>query len=101
MTKEMFIKCIETIKNNQVKENKFIDALNEISSERVSTFIYSDYENLVISLLAEELNVDAEILYWWIYDTDFGSDEKYRTLLIDDTEVELDTAEKFYDYLTK
>ena len=100
VTKELFLKCIDTIKDHRAREKKFIEGLDALSPMTYNnTFLYSDYEAFVVDLLTELLGDTAETLSWWIYETDFGANEQLNLLI--DEDVRLDTAEKVYDYLTK
>ena len=102
MTKETFVKCIETIKKHRDRENKFLEGLDAVSPETNNdTFIYCDYESLVVDLMIEEMKDKDEVISWWIYDTEFGTNDSFRTLFVEDKQVELDSAEKLYDYLNK
>lgn len=100
MKKETFLKAIETIKEHRTREEKFLEGLDAVSPETQNdTFLYCEYEGLVIDMLEEAMNDDGEIIAWWIYDTNFGQEEKFRSLFIDDVEVDLSSAEKLYDLL--
>ena len=101
MKKETFVKAIELIKEHRKREDTFLAGLDAVSPDTNNdTFIYSAYESFLVELLAEELSDKDDVLGWWIYDTEFGTQEKFRSIFIADTEIELDTAEKLYDYLT-
>lgn len=102
MDKELFVRAINEIKEHRRRDDVFAEAVSEISpSSYPDTFLFSDYEGLVIDLLCEAMNDNEEIIPWWIYDTKFGEEELMRSLFIEDTEVELKTPEQLYDYLIK
>ena len=45
MTKELFVKCINTIREHRKKEEKFVDALNTLSPDTYNeTFLFDKYE---------------------------------------------------------
>lgn len=100
MNKELFIRALNEIKNHRSKEDKFLEALDAISPDtKNDTFLYCDYEALVIDMLEEAMKDDGEIIAWWIYDTNFGAEEKFRSLFVENVEIELKEPEQLYDYL--
>lgn len=77
-------------------KEEFIHALNVI--ETMCNNVDEDtgsYIDLSLSLMEECLNIpdDNDILYWWIYATDFGKDKEY----LDTCESEIKTVDQLYD----
>ena len=109
ISKEQFVKVINELQevddlkkeiNNKIHNLKFFN----------TDFLYSDififnHSNTVIKLLAntfseevDKIKIIKEIVEWWIYDTDYGREDKYTRVTYDDgTEVIIDTPEKLYD----
>lgn len=99
MTKKLFIEAIEQIKKQREKEDKFCEALDVLSPDTNNdTFLFNDYEELVVELLEEGMN-DEEVISWWIYDCNMGKDKSLTTLYENGKEIDLSSVEKLYDYL--
>lgn len=101
MTKELFLRAIEEIQNHRRKENKFLEALDVLSQYTSNeVFLYGDYETLVIDILEQVMN-DEDTIAWWIYETDFGKEERMNKIEVDGKLLVIDTAEKLYNYLVE
>ena len=79
MTKEEFIHALSVI---ETMCNDFNDNVGS-------------YIDLSLSLMEECLNIpdDNDILYWWIYATNFGKDKEY----LDTCENEIKTVDQLYE----
>lgn len=105
LSKDEFVRVIDFIQEKDKLQAKFCDVLEDLSTGFVDAFIYDDYENLVIKLLNNCLNLDEkdETITYFIADLDFG--KKYYDGCFTDVDtlenIDISTAEKLYDYLTK
>ena len=102
LNKETFVKAINSI----IEYNKRINALNQVNEIAAELIVDYTLQDDMISLLEEAMNlpVDEEIgstISWWIYDTQFGTDEPF--IYFDkgtkkEEKLVLDTIEKLYDF---
>lgn len=101
LTKEEFVSYIDFLKerNDRTKEAREI-----LSAEFGISFLhpYYLYEEKLVELLSKVMNDTFSNIEFFIYDLNFG--EKYTDGVIKDgcgKIIDISTAEKLYDYLTK
>lgn len=107
LSKEEFCKYIQKIKELREQEDQLNDAFQRIDPSSGNVFLFSGAEETILSLLQKLMNdehrdevLKETELEYYIYETDFG---KYFTSVwdSDNTEYDISTPEKFYDYLIK
>ena len=103
ISKESFVRAIDTIIKHKGREEKFIAALCELSPETYNDcFLFTDYESELIKILEEDMNDEDRVIMYFLYELEAGKDKHAKdALLIDGVSVDLSSAEKVYDYLTK
>lgn len=100
LSKEDFIYYIDIIKKHRERENKFLECLDFLSPETSNeTFLYGDYESALVDLLMLLMEDEGEIIPLFIYDTEFGTNNAFSTLFVENDSVDLSSAEKVYDYI--
>lgn len=101
LKKETFLEAIATIKRHREKEDKFHDGLQAVSPDTYNdTFLYTDYEAEIVELLVEAMDDKDEVIPYFIYELEFGT-SKQLGLFVDQEKIDLSSAEKVYEYLTK
>lgn len=105
ITREEFVEII----NNLKEVNDFVKETNE-KARKLHNSIVSDFfdasslsishEDIVVKLLENMFN-DKDIISWWLYDKDYGRNEKLKMWDEFGNEIDLRTAEKLYDYLVE
>lgn len=101
ISKKDFCDAIKLIQDHRKKEDDLYAALKAIHEDCSGVFLFAKYEDLVIDLLAKDLCPDSDILYWWIFDAEFGTASYTSTTLIrDGKSYLLTTPEALYDFLT-
>ena len=105
ISKKEFVEIINKLR----KVNDFVDETNKKARELDDAIISDFYntmslsishENIVVELLENMFN-DKETISWWLYELDYG--RKYGEYCITENgkPIDLSTADKLYDYLTK
>ena len=100
MTKELFLKILNTIKHHRLLENKFCDVLEEMSPhESCNCFLYSDYENLCYDFFVEVYGSrDAEYIFYWTIDENFGANGSLK-MRFGDLDIEINSDEELYELM--
>jgi hypothetical protein len=90
--KDLFLKCIETLKEQRDDEDKFIEGLNRLCDG--SPIMINKTAGMLIALLEFIFKDRDETISWWLYEN------VDRVITYNDgREVILDTAEQLYDFL--
>lgn len=98
LSKKQFLDCIDFIKTKTHQELKLSKMLEELSpGTHCDLFLYSGYENLLISILQIIFNDTSELISYKLYEFD-DFDPKTKSLQLQETP-ELETWESLYDYL--
>lgn len=98
LSKENFVKIINDLK----KESDYIDEINKvnINYQKDEYVMLPQTYDTVINLLGGVFGLeDSELIYWWVFDMDFGRNFKMGDILLDGEEIDLSTPELLYDYL--
>lgn len=104
ITKNEFVEIMKDLMDTA----DFVDKTNK-EAKKLKDAITSDFfnamslsishENIVLKLL-ENMFKDTDVISYWLYDLDFGRDyEEGCFLRIDETPIDISSAEKLYDYL--
>lgn len=102
LSKELFVKTLESIKKHRERETKFIEGLDALSPGTYNdTLLYSSYESLVVELLQEAMDDKDEIISFFIYEMDFGKENPKISLLLNEQPIWLPDSEALYNFLTK
>lgn len=98
ISKELFIKCIDNIKKQDAKMEKFSDMIEELSDCYCTFDSNNLYLESLIDLLYASFNIDVnnDILFWWLYETDVK-----KIIYNEDGTVckDVSNVEDLYDYL--
>lgn len=97
ITREEFIECIDFIHQQDKKQDKFLEAIDDLADnkEYCNCFLYNSYENKVVMLLKKLTHdIDCDIEYY-LYErhSKFPTYENGDFLFYD--------AATLYDYLLK
>ena len=100
---KQFKKYMEFIKDYEEKLNKANDALINISSEFTGIYgiaapIIDKYVYMLTDLMELD-KADPDLLWWWMYERDFGKNTAEVTL--NRKTYQLDTLEKLYNFIVK
>ena len=103
ITKEEFVEYIDFIKEQEQKQNRLIDALEDMSPyTHCDTFIYSSYEDMLVKLLGTVLEDKEDDIGHFLYDMDYlGKDLKDINRFPEDENdnVLYNSPETLYEYL--
>lgn len=102
--KERFVEIINSLK----EVNDFVDEVNEKAS-KLRDSIISDFfnasslsishEDIVVELLKAIFNDEDNTISWWLYEKNYGTDDRLKMWDKDGNEIDLSTPEKLYEYL--
>lgn len=103
ISKERFVELLNFIRIQNIKQENFIKALEELSpGTYCDCLCYSEYESMLLNLMKEVLNDKDDDIYYFLWDTDWinnNFDEskcpKVRNKVI------YNSPETLYDYLVK
>lgn len=105
ISKETFCKTISSIKHTRKKEEIFSEALRKICPENLDVFLYTQEEEMLVSLLNEIMREkpntftkETEIEYF-IYELNFGDEWKEDSIFYDGKTINMSTPELLYDFL--
>lgn len=103
ISKKKFKQYIEFLKNYEDKLTKANEVLYKISTEftgisGIASPIIDQYVYMLTDLM-ELTNVDKDLLWWWIYEQDFGM--RTSQVSIGDKAYLLKTPEDLYDFIIK
>ena len=101
LSKKEFLEYIEGYKKEEYALRQLYDLVGFDGYEYDVCYSSAHFLNLIAKLLDDNIKgTKADILYWWAYECDFGTDPKYEPIIYDkNEEILLDTPEKLYDYL--
>ena len=99
LSKEMFIKCINFMK----ERNDAIGKINKMLTEEFEDSIfypYFKYENMLSQVLKDVMQDKGDWITYFLYEGDYGRDLKPDSVIeIDGTPIDITTPEKLYDFL--
>lgn len=101
MTKELFIKTIDFIRELNVEENNFNNMLRQIDNEFGGGFIYNKPIDYITRLLKELVNDESDWINYYCWEIDFG--RKYYEGCVteaDGTPIPLSSAEDLWNIIT-
>lgn len=102
ITLELFKEIIDAMHKQEEKEHKFADAMEDMLDGRFVPQLSVDLHTVLMKLLREAFDDRCDWLSYWVYDMDFGANDKMVTSMSTDGKeesIELDTVEKMYDFL--
>ena len=104
--KDKFIYIINQLEETERVENevnRIYKASSNITVSEFNSSTISANDSIIIDLLNTMLKIeDEELLEWWIYELDFGKKwTKHSLRDKDDKSINVKTAGRLYDYLTK
>ena len=105
ISKEEFVRTLNFIKEQDIKENKFIDALETLSpNSYCDCFLFADYASKLISMLQIMLEDEADDIGYFLYEANWiyqGRDSKFELQFpTDENDKVLYTSpETLYDFL--
>lgn len=99
LSKEMFVKCINFMKERDDAINK----INEIVTEEFEDSIfypYFKYENMLYQVLKDVMHDENDWIEYFLYEGDYGRRLKPNSVSeADGTPIDITTPEKLYDFL--
>ena len=87
-----FESCIDALR----KDNEYFDRCNDVGF-LIWENIYSN--GMLCSLLGNVMNDGDDIIGWWCYEKEFGTNPDYNCFDKDDNVVPLNTVRELYDFL--
>lgn len=100
MTKETFASVMNGMKKTREKIQKIEDVLSETCED--SIYCPPSDTNILLDLLSKLFVDQAEWIYYFVYELDFGSKwEKGMIAETDGTDVKMETPDDLYDVLIK
>lgn len=101
ITKEQFLDYINFIKIKRTQQDKLCAILEELCpGEYCNTFIFTEYEDKLVDLLAHLFNDTTKLIEYKLYEFDDWVSEKEKERQIIETP-EVETWDSVYDYLIK
>ena len=107
ITKKQFVEIINKLKKVNDFVNKTNDEARELDDAIESDFFNAmslsiSHESIVVKLLEKIFNDNEGIISWWLYELDYGREYEDGCFIDEDRSyIDVSTAEKLYDYLTK
>ena len=104
ISKERFVELLNFVKAQNMKQENFIKALEELSpGTYCDCLFYSDYENMLLGLLREVLNDKDDDIYCFLYETDWINDnfKESKCPVNSKGKFLYNSPETLYDYLVK
>ena len=107
ITKKQFVEIINKLKKVNDFVNKTNDEARELDDAIESDFFNAmslsiSHESIVVKLLEKIFNDKEGIISWWLYELDYGREYEDGCFIDEDRSyIDVSTAEKLYDYLTK
>lgn len=101
ISKETFIKAINFIEEQEKKEEKLCEVLEDLAGDyyRCEAFIYNQYQDMLLNVLQEDLDDTTDLIGYYLYEYRDRSEEQKQEQLKETPELE--SLETIYDYLVK
>lgn len=101
ISKETFIKAINFIEEQEKKENKLCEVLEDLAGDyyRCEAFVYNQYQDMLLNVLQEDLNDTTDLIGYYLFEYRDMSEEKKKEQLKETPELE--SLETIFDYLVK
>lgn len=94
LSKKTFLEVIDLIKKQEEVHDKMSEAFSQICDGNGLLFTGSEYYyKAMLKLLIESMHDEEGFIEWWLYE------DVNKVIYIDDKELKIPTAEKFYDFL--
>lgn len=105
MTKELFIKALDELRDSEDLVEKIADLIDDYNQKYKTDFperygMVVQHIDVLIELLATLSGPDSDLISWWCYEENFGRDYCPGDLVVDGRDVPLYTAEDLWNYLT-
>lgn len=97
ISKTLFIDTFETLGKNNRKSNKLVKSIENCFGGILELELTDSYEEAIVNLLADSLQVDNGIFYWFMYTNAFGYAGLSAT---DDSDNIITSSEDLYNFLT-
>lgn len=104
ISKEKFVELLNFIKTQNIKQENFIKALEELSpGTYCDCLCYSEYEYMLLGLMGEILKDKDDDIYCFLYETDWINDnfEESKCPMDSNGKFIYSSPETLYDYLVK
>ena len=100
MNKELFVKWVNAVKTQQDSDQKIYDAFKGANDTYWMGGVHNDlgvvWDRIMEDIFGEETH---EMIMWWMYDQDFGTDAIIYDGETDEVLHTLDTPEALWDYM--
>lgn len=101
ISKEDFVKILESLDKYRQDEVKMADAMSQCSDGfRVDFYPGGKYQDLIITLLGI-MFYEKDIIEYFVYECDFGREADKYFITEGDREIHFYTAGDLYDYLVE
>lgn len=102
ISKEKFISIIKRLENYNVLQMKIENLFDDLVDNREQDFMNAGsicigHESIVVDLLDNMF--DTDMISWWIYELNYGKEYEEGCFMENDTNIDVSTVEKLYDYL--
>lgn len=97
MTKEQFVKAINSIKEYHTK----IDNIQTVLEENCEDVVFwpPSLEDTLVKVLEDSFNDNTDIIGYFIYELEFGTQWKPGCIEENEKDIKMQTPEDLYDYL--
>lgn len=99
MTKEMFIKCMEKIKNKDKEIDDFMYGIDKAFGEVPEKLTEITSINYVIEMLEDIMGDVNKFISWYIYDKDWGKRKDLNVYTEDGWEIPCNSFEELYEII--
>ena len=105
ISKKEFVEIINRLKETYDIKEKVNETIRNSTDCMITDFtevgsLMICHEDIVVNLLENMFN-NTDIISWWIYEMDYGRNFRMGSLTDNGEDIDLTTAEKLYDYLTR
>lgn len=109
ISKEKFVEYMMAIKNAEEKDLRFDQAIRSLNKEDEGiAMIYTDEITVMIEMVCDLMEVEynsndiyGDDIQYFIYEGQWGKNERATITELDGTEIRLKTIEDLYDYIIK
>ena len=99
MTKEQFIKLMEAIKERYYTIEKIYDKLDDVFGSVGDLFIDETSMTPIIDVIAEIIEDNDKWIEWYVYDKNWGTDERLTVMDNNGNEIPSETLEDLWNLI--
>ena len=99
MTKEQFIKLMEVIKERYYTIEKIYDKLDDVFGSVGDLFVDETSMTPIIDVVSEIIEDNDKWIEWYVYDKNWGTDERLTVTDNDGNEIPSETLEDLWNLI--